>query len=383
MESEYEDLAMGRRKPRTISAALRVIREKWAPFLAVRGRASEDVTIHDLIAWEQDLVHAGFNSTDLTEFSLVRGYYRLKGSRYPDSKWSKLAGEIAGHELPETIGRVRPHLPFDLLHVPLILEAARRVHQFNVQGQEVYSEAYAVTATFLYSAGRAQFYGLRVDQVEDAIKTKVLGKNVDLYVKTGKSAEIPMHDRLLEIWKEHLDKRDFDGPMLFRHGLYPYTYQEGNLKWEEDVNAADRNLLSVQYLLRASPHSVARALASEFKVKERLTAHRFRKTLGTALEDYGFTKAERNLLGAWEGEGMAEEYSMPNLLRLQKKWSTVDYGDESWLKAHWPPRNLFAGANGNEDLVAQLQKQLAEEKARSDRLEAKLDRILANQKVIA
>lgn len=377
---EYAELARGRHKPRTIAAGSRILRNFWIPFLAKRGVASEDVGVLDMIAWEDELLEDGFTSRDAVYLSVVRGYYILKGTRNPSSRWSRLAAEIKGRKLPPVIGKKHPHEPYPLALVPKILEASRAVVQKDGSGAKIYSEAFAVTATFIYSGGRGQFYGLRVDQVREALKKKYL----ELYVKTGKEIRIPVHDRLLEIWKKHLEDRGFDGPMMFRRGADSYTYQDGNVDFMDDERSATNNLHHVAKILHGADggDNVQAALKRLFDLDEHLTSHRFRKSIATFYEQYGFTDAEIRTVCGWAGSDIVDVYKLPNVQALQAKISKVDIGSASWVAAHDPPTDLFAN-QGNADMIAQLRAQLQEQRERNDRLEKKLDQVLENQKVIA
>lgn len=381
IEQDYIEVSEGHHKPATRDLTVKALGQ-WSDFLRRRGVDTDAVTIHDFIAWEQEQIARGFTRTAKTYNARVRGYYRLKGSLQPDSKWSKLAMEIRGHLAPKPIGKKHPyeHLPLDLL--PKILEAARDVKQYTPGSAhgEVYSEAFPLTATFLYGGGRAQWYAITDEQVKTALPRKY----IELFVKEGEYVFVPVHDRLLAIWKEHLKNRDFDGPMFFRHGRDPYTYQEGKKDWRADHRAANSNNNHVERIFvghYAGSDCVERRLEERFGVREDLSSHRFRESVGTYMEAYGFTKAERRLQLSHSAADIEDQYSRAGVEALQVKLSTMDLGSATWVEAHNPPRDLFSGNNGNggvdQDLVAELRAQLQDERERNHRLEDKLDQLLA------
>lgn len=350
--------------------ALRV----WSDFLRRRGVDSDAVTIRDVIAWERELVEDGFTAGDLVALSSVRSYYLLKASQDPESRWAKLAAELKVHQLPKKIGKAMPFKPLPLAVLPQVLEASRHVRQFKPAGKtEVYSEAFAVTATFVYTGGRAQWYALTDDQAEAAIDAKY----VELFVKEGEHVVVPVHDKLLAIWREHMDRRDHEGPSLFRHGRNPYQYQDGSKDWKSDLLAAKSNERNVERILTGAGErkdSVGSQLLDRFGVVEQLTSHRIRKSVGTFMEQYGFTESERRLQLSHGAKSITAHYSAPQVLEVQRKISKMDLGSVEWVAAHDPPSNLFANGNGSgvdQDLVQQL---LAENRDLRKKLEQLLER---------
>jgi hypothetical protein len=330
----------------------------WEDFLRVRKVDSEEVTIHDLIAFEDSLVDRGYTHTRAHENSLVRSYYLKKGAKVPGSKWSKLAGEIEAHEMPRVIGTSKPHQPFDARLLPKILEASRHVTQRAVLAgsmkfSETYSEAFPVVATLLYTGARAQIYGLMDAQVQETLDNDL--PFVKPFVKEGRQEPVIVHEKLKPIWRRHLDERDFEGPQFFRRGRNPYTYQDGSADWREDFRGATANDNNVARLLhgtasRPDSDSVERRLLDLYGVKEHLNAHRFRKSVGTWYSRYGFDAGERRAVLTHKAEGKSrqtEEYDIPLLADLQKKVSQIDLGSAEWVEAHWPTYNLFLpGSNG-------------------------------------
>ncbi len=362
---------------------MRVLEGPWTDFLKRRGVDSEVVGIDDFIAFRRELAEDGFSAGDQHVLNMIRHFYLNRGSDEPNSRWSHFAAELKVQKMPRVIGKRHPHEPFPILLLPKILEASRHVVQRSpTTGAEVYSEAYALTGTLLYSGMRAQSYGLLDAQVEKALDDKY----VQLNVKSGYEVQVPIHDRLREIWTEHLDKRDHEGPQFFRHGRDPYTYMDGNQDWREDFLALTGNGKRVQDVLRGrgedGADSVQRELKVLYGVEERITAHRFRKSLGSYMEPFGFTLAERRLQLSHGARNITDFYSVAQVQELQVKLSKMDLGSAEWVLAHDPPSNLFAG-NGDAALVEDLRRQLAasDERARraeerAERMEKKLDEFM-------
>lgn len=374
---DYIAVSEGHHKPMTRRLTIRAL-GFWEDFLRRRGVDSDAVTIHDYIAWTREQIANGFSRTDRIYNVRIRAYYKLKGSADPGSKWSKLAAEVRGYILPKPIGKKNPYKPMPLQLLPKVLEAARHVEQHERFGRKAYSESFPVVATFLYGGGRAQWYGITDEQVEGALKKRY----IELFVKEGEYVHVPVHDRLLEIWRGHLDRRDFTNrdartkkAMFFRHGRDPYTYQEGSKDWRGDDWAARSNDLHVARIFAGRARGrgwdcVERRLEEGFQVREDVSSHRFRKSVATYMSQYGYTDAETRLQLAHGAATITQAYQVPFVLELQKKLSLMDLGSAEWVAAHDPPTNLFAGGNGvDQGLVAQL---LAENRE----LRKKLDEFL-------
>jgi hypothetical protein len=351
----------------------------WEAFLHNRRVDSDAVTIHDYIAWTSLQALNGFTRTAKIYNIRVRSYYLLKGAKNPDSKWSKLASEIKTYRIPKPTGKRNPYKPLAVALMPKILEAARSMK----------SEALAIVATFIYTGGRAQYYGLTVDQVQQALDPKH-GPYAEIFVKEGEHVYVPVPDQLLPIWRRHLEERDFKGPMFFSKGRDPYTYQAGSKNWREDDWAARSNDLYVARTFHGRARGdgsdcVEKRLEKMFGIDEEITSHRIRKTVASCMKSYGFPDHLIRLQMSHGAETITEFYEVADVLQAQKDLSRMDLGNAEWVAAHDPPRSLFAG-NGNghdEDLVAELIRQRNEardrmEKAedRADRFEKKFDELL-------
>src|SRR5207245_4393996 len=84
-----------------------------------------------------------------------------------------------------------------------ILEAAKAQAFIGAGLRAVPSEDYAFLMTLLYTGGRAQFYGLRVADLD-------FGRmEIKAIVKGGKLVTIPLHPILAEQLKGHLASRAY------------------------------------------------------------------------------------------------------------------------------------------------------------------------------
>lgn len=371
------------RSPRTRETRTYALR-KWEGFLARRGVASADVSILDWIAWLDDLTRDGFTRGDMCTASLVRRFYRILGAEQPLSRWSEFAKAIVAHPMPKTIGKKNPYKPLPLRAIPRTLEAAAHLVPRTRAGTEVYNEAPAAVATFIYLGGRAQTYGLTVAQAEQGIADR----HVLTFAKEDEEVDLAVHDRLREAWRRHLDDRDFGGPMLFRYGGDAYAHHEGG-DWRADVRGAARNRNGIAAIL----DSVEPLLRARHGIEEHLTAHRFRKSLGTYMEAFGFLEVEQRGQLAHGAKTQTQDYSVVEILRLQRKLSArMDLGsiawvdaEEAWAEAHdGQYRNLFANGEHETDAslleelrslrrqVEVLNGQLVEERSRTRELTDKL-----------
>ncbi len=390
--ARYDELANrgGHHEPTTRDRRVRDL-HVFEEYLRKIRVDSDAVSVRDLIGFVNYLkaLPGGYTSNRNQIWGSVRSYYALEGSADPEGHMGILARNLELVKAPKVVGEIHPHEAFPLVLGPKILEASRHVVQQDHGGNAIKSEAFVVTATLLYTGGRAQFYGLRVDQVRAALEEP--DKFLLTRVKGGrKEVKVPIHDNLFPVWREWLDQRDFDGPMLFRHGRDPYAFRDGKTDWREAARNQGMNKKCVARILRGpeieSGHEardgVETQLKKRFGIKERLTAHRFRKHVVTWMEEYGFNESERRLQVSHGADTITKQYSDPEIRRVQEKISKMDLGSAEWVAAHDPPRNLFAGGDNNnshdvdEDQVAQLRAQLQEANDRNARLEKRLDALL-------
>jgi len=224
------------------------------------------------------------------------------------------------------LGGSRRWLSFERVLVPKILDAARHVVQRTPgsSGRAIYSEAPSIVATLLYLAGSAQWYGLTADQAEAAIAAKY----VELRSR-GAVLRVPVHDRLLDVWRRHLDARDFDGPFLFRNGQPPFDGRSAGKRNEREVH-------QVLEGRRSSPgtDSVRRRLRELHGVDELLAPARFRKTFLDAAAAAGLEGAPAwlPLHVAYRGRLVASQRSVEDVLAAQREISAVDVIGESRVR---------------------------------------------------
>src|SRR6266571_7218039 len=166
----------------------------------------------EFAAYKSHLAESGIARTTVRGYlSYLITFYRLKAQATQDSQLLELFTKLKAIGMPRKAKSVR-WTPFSPDILTRILEAAK-AQAFVGEGlRAVPSEDYAFLMTLLYTGGRAQFYGLRVADLDfDRMEIKAI-------VKGGKPVTIPLHPTLAELLKEHLASRAYQSEFLFRYG---------------------------------------------------------------------------------------------------------------------------------------------------------------------
>src|SRR3990172_9157025 len=171
----------------------------------------------EFAAYKAHLAQSGVARTTVRCYlGYIIAFYRVRAQATQDPQLLELFTRLKAIGLPRKAKSVKWR-PFDPEVLTRILEAARAQAFVGEDLRAVPSEDYAFLMTLLYTGGRAQFYGLRVRDVDfDRMEVKAI-------VKGGKSVTIPLHPTLAALLKEHLASRGYQSEFLFRHGRDPLT----------------------------------------------------------------------------------------------------------------------------------------------------------------
>src|SRR3972149_6408952 len=188
----------------------RFLRERFNLNLATAGWK-------EFAAYKAHLAETGVARTTIRGYlSYVIAFYRVKAQATQDPQLFELFTRLRAIGMPRKAKSVKWR-PFSPETLARILEAAKPQGIIQEDFRVVPSEDYVFLMTLLYTGGRAQFYGLRVADV-DFEHTEVRA-----VVKGGKSVTIPLHPTLAALLKEHLASRGYQSEFLFRHGRDPIT----------------------------------------------------------------------------------------------------------------------------------------------------------------
>ncbi|MCJ2556292.1 MAG: site-specific integrase [Candidatus Thermoplasmatota archaeon] len=313
--------------------------QRWADFLRERKVRRDRVQIEDFKDFEKKLLASGLKTSTISVYEgRVIRYYKFLANAHPHSRWPNFVAQLKTHLRPKVRGSLSPHQPYPLEIIPDICEAAK----------ECALEEYQLVIGLLYTGMRAQMYGILVKEVDfdKEVLTPV--------IKGGYRVVIPMHRRIAEVWKEHLENRDYESDFVFQNGVYPYTYldaPEGG-GYVEDVRNMRRNRANVLEQLRR-----VEARLEERGVKERLTAHRFRKSVGTYASEFGLDLTDRRILLAHKAKDITELYDLRDPRKVKAKWDRIDPESREWVEnamssGSVPP--MVSASNGNGDVVATI-----------------------------
>ncbi len=194
-------------------------------------------------AYKAYLTEAGISrATVRCYLSYLTSFYRLRAQARQDWKLLDIYTKV------KAIGSVRKARstrwkPLDLEEVRRLLKAAR-------------DDDYVFLMTLLYTGGRAQSYGLRVEDVDFE------RSEITTVVKGGKVATVPLHPALAAVLRNHLATRCYASSFLFRNG--------------KDVESRQGQRANRQNAWR-----ICKRVQLAAGVRESVHPHRFRKTLAT------------------------------------------------------------------------------------------------------
>lgn len=187
--------------------------------------------------------------------SYVVAFYRVKAQATQDPQLLELFTRLKAIGMPRKAKSVkwRPFSHDILVH---ILEAAKSQGITTTDSRVVPSEDYVFLMTLLYTGGRAQFYGLRVKDLDfDRME-------IEAIVKGGKSVTIPLHPTLAELLTQHLASRTYQSECLFRHGHDPVTRTGQKANRQNAWRACKRVQIAAGLTESVHPHRFRKTLAT-------------------------------------------------------------------------------------------------------------------------
>lgn len=256
----------------------------------------------DFAAYRKHLLSSGLANASIKNYlGSVTSYYLLVARQAGNTRALELYTRmklIKGNI--ERGMRSQPYEPFSRESLQRIIKAARASRYLRRSNRWVDSEDYAVTMLLLYSGGRSQFYGLRVDEVDferEEIHTRTKG---------GLPLVIPLHPKLAEVLKAHLASRKYDSSYLFRNGKSPTTLRG------RDANHANALM-------------VCRRIQYATGLGESVHPHRFRKTLATMGRNLGMDLQHvQAILGHRSVLQTMNLYARPDLDSIKRDFAGVD-----------------------------------------------------------
>ncbi len=174
----------------------------------------------------------------------------------------------------------------------------RRLVQRLLKAAE--GEDYLFLMTLLYTGGRAQFYGLRVDELDHE------RGEITTIVKAGRTVTLPLHPELSRLLKQHLVTRDYDSAFLFRNGrdLSTRLGQKSN---------------------RQNAWRICKRAQRAAGIQESVHPHRFRKTLAASMRRAGLDPLfSQAILAHTRLRTTLDEYAHVGLEELKRHFARVD-----------------------------------------------------------
>src|SRR6266571_88511 len=254
----------------------------------------------EFAAYKCHLALSGIARTTVRGYlSYIIAYYRVRAQATQDPQLLDLFTKLKAIGLPRRAKSVK-WTPFTPEVLTQILDAARSQAFVGEGFRAVRSEDYPFLMTLLYTGGRAQFYGLRVNDIDFE------RMEISAIVKGGKPVKIPLHPTLAELLKEHLTSRNYQSEFLFRYG--------------HDVNTRTGQKANRQNAWRACKR--VEAVAS---VPEKVHPHRFRKTLATLGKRLGMDPQFLQAILAHQSVTMTlDKYAEVELDDVKREFAKLD-----------------------------------------------------------
>lgn len=311
-------------RPTSVEQGRQVI-IRYAKFLSERfGKDLEEAGWKEYTSYKVWLAHSGLaRGTAACYLSYVSSFYRLRAMAHQDSEMLETYMRIraAGVGRP---GASRGWKPMELHIVRKLIDAAE-------------DEDYIFLMTLLYTGGRAQFYGLRVDNLDFA------RGQLTVQVKYGREATIPIHPRLASVLEKHLATRDYASHFLFRNGK-------------------DTNTARGQRANRQNAWRICKRVQRQAGIEESIHPHRFRKTLATFVRRAGTDpQVVQALLAAARIDRAMDDYVKLDIEEVRRRYAHLDPlggyandGGENHLARDLLERLRNLGPEGKEHAWASL-----------------------------
>jgi integrase len=291
------------------------------------------------------------SNSRVTVLSYITMYYELEADEDLHGRWPNFVAQLKRIKRPKVRGASSPHEPYPLKMIPEILDAAGECEDPEVR---------VLVALLTYTGMRAQAYGLRVEELHfDDRLIRPLVKGAEAVVP------IPMHVKLTEILREHLETREYESEMLFRLGRFPYKFIDG------DGSKDARSMESNRDTVRRHLGFVERVLKKR-GVRVHLVCHKFRKSLETYGSQYRhmtsppFDETDGRLLLAHGAKTITQQYDMRKIAAVRDKWDQMDLGSREWvemaLSGVMPEGGQSPPNNGSKQAMIERLMSLPEEK---------------------
>ena len=240
--------------------------KKYLEFIGVEP---EDADAEYLIKYRDYLYSKGLsNNTIRLKMNVIKTWYRFMYEDNPsDDKWRnrRIISKSITLSVRDRYG--------DHGYKPITLEQLRKlVRTAEQMSTSNDCEAECFIKLLVFTGGRAQFYGIKVSDIDFDNKT------ISLLVKGKKMHTVPMVSELEEVIRRHLRIRNYKSPFLFRNGKPSYV--------DGDAERTHKNMLSnLKNAERILQRVAVKAGLSQYTKSGKLVKgvnihpHRIRKTL--------------------------------------------------------------------------------------------------------
>ncbi|MFQ5911182.1 MAG: tyrosine-type recombinase/integrase [Thermoplasmata archaeon] len=251
------------------------------------GKRLEEAGWQEYAAYKTCLAETGLSrATVRCYLSYLTSFYRLRAQSSQDPRLLDLYAKV------RALGMVRKAR--STRWRPLDLETARQLLQAAT------GEDHVFLMTLLYTGGRAQFYGLRVEDLDFE------RGEITTVVKGGKVATIPLHPTLAAVLQDHLSRQGYASAFVFRNG--------------KDIESRRGQRANRQNAWR-----ICKRVQRAAGIEESVHPHRFRKTLATYGKQMGLDPQFLQAILAHESVNITlDEYARVELEDVKREFAKLD-----------------------------------------------------------
>jgi integrase len=256
----------------------------------------------ELAAYRRDMLSSGLARLTVKGYIVsVMRYYLLRVRQRGDSAALELYHRMRAVEGNLARGaKSQPFEPLSSTTLRKIVRASTSYSRIWRNNHWIDSEDHAFIMTLLYTGGRAQFYGLRVEELDfKRAEIRTRGKG-------GAPLVIPLHPKLARVLRKHLAGRKYASAFLFREGKDATT-----------VRGQDAN--------KGSALRICKRVQKAAGLAESLHPHRFRKTLATMGRSLGMDIQQvQAILGHRDIQQTMNVYVRPDMDQVKRDFASLD-----------------------------------------------------------
>ncbi len=248
----------------------------------------DDAGISLLVKWRDHLLGKDLSKATINKrLAVIRTWYKFRFDDDPTSdRWRRRKND-AKDVCVRSRGK-RSDSGYKAISIEQLRSLVSAAEDMSTKDN---CEIEAFIKTLVFTGGRAQFYGLLVDNIDWDDNT------ISLEVKGKKKHEITMVKELREVLKRHLDSRSYNSEYVFKYGKHPYVPSDHRQE-RRNQQANGKNAERIVDRVAQKAGLTVYDKNNNVKKGERITPHRIRDTIGEEGGKLGLSlEAVHDILG--------------------------------------------------------------------------------------